>query len=62
MRNEPPDLEAAALIKSSLTVPMYYNGDCKSYQEALEIAQRTKADGTRKKPTAVPGCRLRLLG
>lgn len=44
-RAEPPDLEAISLVKSSVKVPIYANGDCNSYKDALEMARITKADG-----------------
>jgi tRNA-dihydrouridine synthase len=42
---EPPDLDTIAQVKASLRVPVFANGDCKSYTEALEIAQKTRVDG-----------------
>lgn len=45
MRKESPDYEAVKLIKSSLQVPVFANGGCKSYEDALNIAALTGADG-----------------
>lgn len=45
MRKEPADYEAIKLIKSSVSVPVFANGGCKTYEEALKIAELTKADG-----------------
>lgn len=44
--SEPADYEAVALIKSALSIPVFANGGCKSYSDALEIARITKADGS----------------
>lgn len=43
--SEPCDLETIALIKSVANVPIFANGGCKSYDEAIEVARITKADG-----------------
>ncbi|KAI6177200.1 TRNA-dihydrouridine synthase [Aphelenchoides bicaudatus] len=45
MHREPADYEAIKLIKSSVKVPVYANGGCKTYEEALNIAKLTGADG-----------------
>jgi tRNA-dihydrouridine synthase 4 len=45
MRKEPADYEAIKLIKSSVSVPIYANGGCKTYDEALKIASITNVDG-----------------
>lgn len=45
MRAEPADYEAIGLVKSSVNVPVYANGGCTSYNQALEIAAITNADG-----------------
>lgn len=44
-RAEPPDYEAIRLVKDALRIPVFANGACKSYLDALEIARRTGADG-----------------
>ncbi|CAD5214846.1 unnamed protein product [Bursaphelenchus okinawaensis] len=44
-RAEPPDYEAIGLVKSAVKVPVYANGGCTSYRQALEIASVTKCDG-----------------
>jgi len=44
MRKEPADYEAIKLIKSSVTVPVYANGGCKTYEDALNIAALTNVD------------------
>jgi tRNA-dihydrouridine synthase 4 len=33
------------MAKESLGIPVFANGNCKSYKEALEIARMTGADG-----------------
>uniref|UniRef100_A0A915E8W2 DUS-like FMN-binding domain-containing protein n=1 Tax=Ditylenchus dipsaci TaxID=166011 RepID=A0A915E8W2_9BILA len=45
MRGEKPDIGAIATIKAAVKIPVYANGDCKSYEEALEMTRITKADG-----------------
>jgi len=45
MRCEKPDYAAISQIKASTSVPIFANGDCKSYDEALEIAKITRVDG-----------------
>jgi tRNA-dihydrouridine synthase 4 len=47
MHREPADYEAIKLIKSSVKIPVYANGGCNSYEDALKIAQLTGADGLR---------------
>lgn len=45
MRKEPADYEAIKLIKSSLSIPVFANGGCTSYEQALDIVKMTGADG-----------------
>ncbi|CAD5221096.1 unnamed protein product [Bursaphelenchus xylophilus] len=44
-RAESPDFEAIGHVKASVQVPVYANGGCTSYRQALEIASITGADG-----------------
>ena len=44
-RNEKPDWDAIALCKSAVKVPVYAHGGCNSYEQALEMAKVTGADG-----------------
>ncbi|KAI1732297.1 dihydrouridine synthase (Dus) domain-containing protein [Ditylenchus destructor] len=43
--HEIPDFDSIATIKAAVGIPVYANGGCKSYDDALEIAQKTKVDG-----------------
>lgn len=43
--SEPCNLEAIALIKSVSKVPVFANGGCKSYDDAIKIVRTTKVDG-----------------
>jgi len=45
MRKEPADYQSIKLIKGSVNVPVFANGGCKTYQEALDIAVLTGVDG-----------------
>jgi tRNA-dihydrouridine synthase 4 len=45
MHREPADYDAIKLIKSSLNIPVYANGGCNNYEDALNIALLTGADG-----------------
>jgi len=44
-RGEKPDYAAIGLVKSALSIPVYANGDCNTYEQALEITKLTNADG-----------------
>lgn len=43
--SEPCNLETIALIKSASKLPIFANGGCKSYEDAIEIVRTTKVDG-----------------
>ncbi|KAK0397027.1 hypothetical protein QR680_001947 [Steinernema hermaphroditum] len=45
MRSEPVDREAIALVKSSVSVPVFANGGVTSFDGALDMAKETKVDG-----------------
>jgi tRNA-dihydrouridine synthase 4 len=44
-RNEPPDYSAIKLVKDAVQIPIFANGNCKSFLDALEISKLTGADG-----------------
>jgi tRNA-dihydrouridine synthase 4 len=44
-RCEPVNLDAIRLAKDCVQVPVYANGDCKSLEDALRIAEYTGVDG-----------------
>lgn len=43
--SERAQIDAVGVVKAAVRVPVYANGDCRTYEEALEIARVTRADG-----------------